>query len=147
MVNITSDSDNYLEALDSFKKSIQKHGPKKTIHILKSAQIKDDSAVVISRIVDAVLAEWRSHKIKRIDLFKKGNRGELICARDAVIYLISQTTTLNHKEVAERLSLGADTVRKTIKKHSELSIESKVDCKVIERNSRLLLKLIPFIKK
>jgi chromosomal replication initiation ATPase DnaA len=147
LVNITSESSHYLEALDSFKKSIQKHGPKKTISILKCAQIVDDNSLLINHIISTVLTEWKVYKFKKNDLFKKGIRGEPVSARDTAIYLVSQTTVLSSKEIADHFNLKSDTVFKIIKKYSLLSAESKVDIKVIERNSKLLLKIIPFTKK
>ncbi len=147
MVNITSESEHYLEALDSFKRSIQRHGPEKTIHILKSAQVKrDDNALLINHIVSVVLTEWKAHKLTKTDLLKRGNRGEPVVARDTVIYLISQTTILSNKEIAYHLNSTIVVVRRAIKKYTSLNIESKVDCKVIERNAQLLKKVLPFIK-
>ena len=128
----------FVQLIDTMRKSVQKLGTKGAIDALKNAHnAKDGNAVMVNFIIERVVLEWGGLFSKN-DFFKPNIRGEAVIARNMIFVLISKSLCLTPKEIREYVERCSDTtIRAAICYYHKLDKNNKYDKIIIDRHEKL----------
>ena len=141
IIALFSEGERVLGSKKKFKEAVSK------LIVSSQVTIKNYEAL-INYILDCIIHEWRSDKIKKEDLLKSNNRGEPMLAKKMAIILIKQQIDISNHELSKFFGTNTrQTIYDVMKEYSELDKNHPNDSIFIERYDRLQLKISQFIKK
>lgn len=136
---MSNDSKELLGLLDNVRESVKCIGAKKTVAVLKKAQMITGNADIIDFVIRTVIDEWKGAFSKN-DFFKQNIRGDIVVARNMIFVLVSKVTGLTPKDISGHMKNISDfTIRNAICNYHKLDRENRFDKIIIERHERVLM--------
>jgi len=142
-----------LKVFDNLRKVINRQGIETTNLILrdgiKYCSDSEKHLLIVNNIIHIVISDFgKLINVKKSDLTKNNQRGDVIEVRNTIFVIINRCLSLNCKKISNYFPpLSPVTVWKAVDSYKKLDKNNNIEKKVIENTERLIEKSIQLMNK